>query len=491
MSLEYPDIDFGDIHIRDRLQFELKSDFTPHPTTKHNLYTQEFYIFLPEALQIHPGTYSKDEFYRDQTNYIRYKTPVFTFEELLDPKNSHSPLTILEKSTSKPECQVEIEYEIKLLGNIFRSTLRNKVQRHLDNENIELLCSHIQNFRALYQKLWDNYNEQWKDNSVDMHFRYVDEFISNTINAYLVNVLKTIRSLQLDQSLDKRITGILISENKRRDQQQEQIKSSNPEEFILYRRGLLNKFVGGALLLSTNRFSLKKAVGTIIAAYSAGIAMLIFLILFIWISEVFHINSTPFVIATVFFYILKDRIKEGLKQISYRKAPEWFPDYTTNILSPDEHKTLGTLKESYSLLSVKQIPKDIQALRNKEFHTVLEYFIRPEKVIYHKKIMSIANLHKHPFTRRQGLNLIYRFNIQHFIQKASNPYHSFTTVDLETEALVTRELPKVYHLNIIIRNTFIQKDLTQKAELKKYRIVIDKNGIRRVEQIPETSSEGL
>ena len=56
-----------ELHVRDAYQFELKSDLFVDQESKKREFTQDFYLFIPQALQINTNTYSKDEFYRDQT----------------------------------------------------------------------------------------------------------------------------------------------------------------------------------------------------------------------------------------------------------------------------------------------------------------------------------------------------------------------------------------------------------------------------------------
>ena len=74
----------GEIHARDHLQFELKTEFSINPHLKQNIYKQEIFIFIPNSLQINANTYSKQQFYLDQTNLIRYKTPLLKIAELID-----------------------------------------------------------------------------------------------------------------------------------------------------------------------------------------------------------------------------------------------------------------------------------------------------------------------------------------------------------------------------------------------------------------------
>ena len=92
MNSFWNDLYYEDIHFRDNLQFELETDFAPVRNVEQNISTQEFYFFIPAALQIDPHTYSKEQFYKDRTNLIRFKTPEFSFYDLINKNNQQSPL---------------------------------------------------------------------------------------------------------------------------------------------------------------------------------------------------------------------------------------------------------------------------------------------------------------------------------------------------------------------------------------------------------------
>jgi len=475
-----------DIHFRDQWQFELKSDFLPHPSLKESTHTQEFFLFVPDSLQINPETYPKDFFYQDQTNLIRFKTPVFTLKNLIDPEEEKSPIFRihhLQRSKISEANRETLENELKLLGNIVRSALRLNVQMILKateySSLVQKLCEDIKNFKKVYRSLSLSFHQNWMDPAIDSHFSYVEEFINKSIHYYLISLKK---NLPEDIPILDEVILQEIEESEKLDL--EPLMGAGEalhNEYILYRRGLLNKFVVDVLLLTCNRYSFLKTYQNIIGAIAAAIAMLFFFILYVWQSQIVVINSTAFVVITVILYVLKDRIKDGIKEISYKMAFGLFPDYTTQILSPNKKITLGKLKESFSFASEESLPQEIILARNREFHFVLESFKRPEQVLYHKKTVTITQNPEFERGRRHGLNIIFRFHIQRFLAKASDPNYSYTTLDKTTKELVEMELSKVYHLNIILRNTYISDDLSQKVELKKYRIVVDKNGIKRIE----------
>lgn len=495
------EFEVGEIFRRDKWQFELKSEFSPSPKLKKNVYKQEFYFFIPNTLQINEDSYSMKQFYHDQTNLIRYKTPEFTFQELLDPNNILSPIvriTSASHDSRSPGAIDLIEDELKMLGNIVRSSLRKRVGEILNmiySENkdifddVHALCLDIMALRSAFSVLESEVSHIDGNLILHSHFYYTDEFINSSIRFYLTGLLEHIRSVELNRSIEinHELSKLIIQETEYGDQTAAKIQGKEKleaeEEFVFYRRGLLNKFILDALLLHTSRQMVYKRYSNIIAAISAGIAMLFFFILFVWQGTVFIINSIPFIVITVLLYIVKDRIKEGIKNLSYQQFHRWFPDFTTEIRSPDEKYDLGSIEESYSFIQENELPREIISMRHREFHAVLEAIKRPERVLYYKKKITLFHPPKGIDERRNALIIIFRFNISHFVHKADNPFHAHLKLDAKTNEIVKQRLPKVYHLNIILKNSYIDENLTIKEEFKKFRLILDKNGIKRLEQL--------
>lgn len=490
------ELEAGEIHQRGQYQFELKSDFFLSSQRK-NIYTQEFYLFIPNTLQINEDSYPQSLFYRDQTNLIRYKTPSFTLKELSN--NPLSPLVELQKIPRLPSDEKKLEVivdKLKLLGNTIRSALREEIyfliNSLLKNESIfprlEQMCAELtelwETFLSL-QKKWISLLEKKEGRK---QLLYVNEFISNTIHYYFIGLLEKLReSASLDrEKSDSLICAMLVQEGQRRKifLQEPTLKGKDTihNEFILYRSRLLDNFVLDTLLLNTVRSSLDTRFRNLIGAISAGIAMLFFLIFFAWQGKLFLINSLSFILLTVLLYVIKDRLKEGFKTLSYRQFSKWFYDYSTEIRSPDNRIYLGKLKEAVSFIQEKRIPENIKRIRNREFHAILETVHRPEQVIYYKRQLILFGNSLRTDPQKNALNILFRFSIEDFLRKADDPFHDYVDLNLETFQLSKTKLPKVYHLNIIMRGTFSEKGLW-KEELKKFRLILDHNGIKRVEHL--------
>ena len=499
----------GNIHLRDKWQIELKSEFVPNVSLKKNTYTQEFYLFIPNSLQINEETYPNDQFYRDRTNFLRYKTPEFSLKDLIDKEKSKSPLTRLYSLLHSHQCEeayLEVEDELKLLGNVFRSSVRERVKEIVNKvrsnspikTDIQHLCEEIQKLHQAFNKAQSSFIKKWKIEKLNSNFFYTDEFISTTINYYLTGLLSEIRDRLPDAPSESTepLLHILEAERQYRTKILHEPSITDEDsvsnEFILYRSSLLNKFILDALVLNTKGTTVKKQYGNLIGSISAGIAMLFFFVLFVYQGQVLIDTSLTFIILTVFLYILKDRIKESLRQGSYKRLSKWFYDYSTAIFAPYNTQNLGKLNERVSFLDESHLSEDIKEIRNSEFHDILETIKRPEQVIYYKKILMLLKPIADKDVRRQSLNLIFRYNIHYFLSKADNPTHDYLKVDPQSFKFIRATLPKVYHINIIMKNTFLDKDLNQIVELKKFRLVIDKNGIKRIElPNPSQNNRGL
>lgn len=495
----------GDIHFRDSLQFELKSEFLINPKIKNNIYKQEFFVFIPDALTINPKTYSKEQFYLDQINLIRYKTPKLSLKELIRKSNTRSPLIRLSSLQHEPltdELIRKMSDELRLLGNIFRVELRNKTQKlinelkankpsiktHAFQDQINTLQGELLTLRSIFGHIQFSLPPNYSHTILKHHIRYIDEFISYTIDYNLTRLLKFLREIKPYnwREIDHDLCELIIKEKNYRTSHAFGPKTPKTSpyyrESILYRLGLLDKFVLEALRLQSNRYSFEERHGHLLGSAAAGIAMLLYMLLF-WQSTSFGVNSLPLVLLVVVLYILKDRVKEGLKRFYYREAYRWFPDYSTEIKSLKGYK-VGTLKENFSFIEANQLPEGFLDIRNREFHEELQALHRLENIIQYKREVSLEPHISTLAGRRREITMIFRFNLYRFLQKAHDSLQPFLTIDYATLDINKQMLPKVYHINIIIRNTYLKSNLEPKSEIKKFRVVVDKDGIKRVEQIP-------
>lgn len=490
----------GEIHLRDPLQFELKSAFLVYPRIKKTIYKEEIFIFIPSPLQINGQSYSKEQFYLDQTTLIRYKTPSLSLEELANINLTDSPLSHLQRYLSSSTQFFPLKAfsdELKLLGAIFRTSLRSRFQaihhqamkemgREVSEEMVVSLCHHASHIRTQFHLLKEEAQRQLShESSLMRQVRYIDEFMSVTLEHFLTLLLHTLRSMSLSYSKGEgEIFQIVERERhyRRIHQLGPKVPLNTPfsEETFLHRQGLLNRFVMEALQLQCQRFSLEETQGHLLGALAATLAGSVYVALLAWHNPGTVTYSLPILLLLVFFYVLKDRIKEAFKSAFYKQAHRWFPDYSTEIRSPRGVR-IGRLNESASFVSVENLPEEIFHARRERFHEELQGLQRQESILQYKREVALS-LPSSPTRRRQALTTLFRFNLHRFLYHASPTSHPSLSLDLETGEVSTHVLPKVYHLNVLIRTCHVQDGKRGPWEMTAVRLIIDRNGIKRIEK---------
>lgn len=503
MDRFWEEFENGEIHCRDKWQFELKSEFVPIAGQKQSGYIQEFFIFIPDALHVNSETYSKSDFFKARTSLIHLVTPELTFDELLDLNHLRSPLAQLKNlqaSIQQKASMQAMEMELKLFANVFRGTLRNAVypliqdletakteQEFLNcDTKIHRLLNDIQHI----QQAFDQQKEEilkYPEGLVLLHFfEYIRDVMSISLNSSIASLLEAVRHKAQPslQACDSELSKLLLREKAYREKELKEPdafdKDGVQNEGVLYQSGLLNKFILDALFLKTERQATDEKFRSLIGSFAAAIAMLLYLLLFIWQGAIFVINSLPFMLFTVLIYVVKDRIKEELKSLSYKHVFKWFPDFTTKISLTEDSNTIGKVQESFSFISEKEVPIEVSQLRNQGFQSYLEMIRRQEKVIYYKKKVIILDRMD---AQLKGLKTIFRYDIHSLLVKGSNAYEPYVTLDSETLELTRIMLPKVYHINIVLKNYYTTSDLKEKIEYRKFRLIVDKEGIKRIESL--------
>ena len=500
----FEEIHEGEIHLRDKYQLELKSEYSPAQNRGEPSYTSEFFLFIPSQLQINSDFYNKNQFYRDVTSLIRYKTPMISLDEIIDPHNIRSPLNVLEQQMGI-DGHVELKdalFEFKLLGNIIRSQLRNRVRditqslanMHQDNIPqiilmIDHLCSNISDVKKVLKRFSHPFF------SVELHkpmrsaWEYTNEFLSVTLEHYLSNLLDVIRRLDYKEfaHVDEKLCTLIKNEEDFRKRKklgtQFDPKDSEALSKAIYRISLLNKYIFDVLFLVIKRKEPSKRFTHIAASVAAGLAMSVYLILFTMQGKDFVIDSTAFIVFSVLLYIIKDRLKEGLRALSLRLASKFFPDYTSMIQTPDSQETIGQLSEYFSFIENGNIPSDIKKVRENGFRDELDSIKRQENVIYYRKDVNIWPTAVKANKRLKKVNDIFRYNMSQYLLKASNATDIYPFFNPETENIEEINCSRVYHINIILKKTYIIQGNKKRIAFDRFRVILDKEGIKRVEKL--------
>ena len=89
------------------------------------------------------------------------------------------------------------------------------------------------------------------------------------------------------------------------------------------------------------------------------------------------------------------------------------------------------------------------------------------------------------------LKNVHRIDISPFLSKLDNPTVPISYFDSDGSAM-TAQAPKVYHINIVIRYEvkFGEGDASRRVDYERYRLVVNKNGIVRMEKVVDMGRLG-
>lgn len=515
----YTDDDIFDerISAHDRYQFEMKLDYKFHRGLKRQRYIIETYLFIPPNLGIHSENYSSVEFYRSVQNYIRFKTPVMGLEQIV-AQNDQSLLTQMERRLrrllERPSRRREDRfiYEGKLLACVFRSALRENIHLILDKwkdwerlsdksllvEEIEgLICQLservgrlVDRFRQLGHQLFSvGISER-----VRSSYQLIDEFLSLTVETYHYQLLERIDRMESGEFRDilfRRVRRIILEEERYR-RRKGYLSVIDPEDrgnaLFLYRHSLIKKYVSSILFLETNFRNPVRWWNQVFYAIAAGIAMFFATVVGFYAQAFFPNFSLPLLFAFVVIYMFKDRLKDFFREFFSRVLSARFYDRRIEILDPSYSVLVGFCREKFSSLLFHQLPVSIQELRRLDSLPALNVEERGEAIFQYRREVDLHSMEVFRHHERvAGLNDIFRFNIRPLLFRMDDPYHRIPFVREGSDRIHYIEVAREYHLNVIF--CFHVFGEVQSTRYRRLRVVLNQEGILRVEQIdPEEFS---
>ncbi|HAT73185.1 MAG TPA: hypothetical protein DCS63_10255 [Elusimicrobia bacterium] len=502
------------IKLHDKHRFEIKLDIDLDAAARSS-YEVETYFFVPRALNVGPHNYNKEKFYNSSQRYIRFRTPKMSLGKLCDPSLKTSPLNRVREDLSKvlsgagdQALAVNICNELRLLGCIIRGEIRDYVkifvgglatygaavpaaQRRLFvGEGLENFLGDLKNLETALASL----KAELSDPAVPLKVRetaaFFDEYVSLILEEYLTLLVEALRNnpgaRARFEDVERGLLGIVTAQNRYRQAMKypSVMVPGSTNEVLIYRRGVLKKFISGVLYLKAE-FSEWEGLTQVFFGLAAGAAMLFAVLVTLYFQSRYAMNSMPFVLAVVISYVFKDRIKDWLKLLFSKSLTRWISDRKIDILdSSGGGERIGLLKEAFTFLSDRDIPPGIARLRRLDNITSVDEEGKPERVFkYKKEIVLYPEVIIKSHERRRDLNDIMRFNIRELIAQADDASVDYPYIDPATGDILVAACARVYHLNMVIKYTYYDRDEHVTIHYERIRIVVNKDGIVRLEDV--------
>lgn len=479
--------------IHDQFSIEFKVGFVTRRKLRRNDFSVYMWIFVPNALDINPSTYSKANFYRDVKSNVRLITPRYLLRDIVGGEESPASRLrkAMERMASDPTRTAIAEYEtqIKIFAAIVKSALREEVQHICSgdqrNEDIcflcEAYCKNISQILTTYRNLRQIINTPTITPDVRGSFSYGDEFMSYMLNQ---STLRLLRWLQQGQGCFakqvERLSELIRDEEQYRESMNYLVARRNDpleNRDLIYSHGVLKKYVESALYLRVPKKRDGVMIEQIYLSIAAGLSMIFATIVSFYFQQRFGNFTWPFFLVLVISYMGKDRIKELARYyFAHRKGSKYY-DNKAKISIGD--RTIGWIKEGVDFLQRSKIPTEVMRLRQQQPITPAEQHIQDDKVLLYRKWVHIdrEQLAAHNVYHTDGINDIIRLNVNNLIQKMDNPYISLPRLDEENN-LYRIECKKVYFLNIVMQYQF-----DGKTDYKRFRVSLSRNGVESIKEI--------
>ncbi len=495
------------VKLHDKYQFERKLDYELHPDKKTH-YQISTYIFIPKTLGIDERHYSKADFYRDVQNYIRLKTPNLILRDFTT--NSSSPLITINKIVSQenwaitPNCNERLTTAFKFLSAMLKSSIRDhinliqkriteappKAKIHLIIHNlVEEFLVETEKIANAYRATFTVFNLPNVEGQTFEAYKLADESISLLIEESAVEMFQIVAEyIKSDDKIafQEALSNRAIAETKYRKSRgyRSVLKNKSMNEEFIFRVSELKKHASSVLFLSTDVHREGVGLEQLLFAVAAGLSMIFATITAFYFQQKYGNFTFSFFVALVVGYMFKDRIKELIRSLFSKYLQNILFDRRIIIRTLDDKHRLGILREKVSFVRETDIPKKILSVRNRDRFDVASLDGRTEYVIqYSKDITLFTKTFKSAFADILGItaiNDIMRYNIAAYLKKMGEPIQNRPY--LKDGQLDTALCHKVYHLHLVSKYTTVSSQ--KEKSYKHTRLVLDQEGIKRVEHIP-------
>lgn len=462
-------------------------------------YGVEVFLFTPTALGLTRERYGVKGFLHDTQSYTRCDLCALPLAKLVDPACTISPINRLNKLlgnmvTERDLDETKVLYELKALVNLHHDELR--ARRDLFRQQLKsgLPESGLRDYLAAYQRDHEalvgavrSYYPTLVDPRVPevvrQALRLADEGISIKAEKELHHLCLLLEEFSQPTELIAPIEEMIAGEqNYRRLMEFASVAGpdySVQNEAYVYRESNLKKWAQSSTYMTEEAAKTPARLGQVLASLAAALAMAFAVGSAVITQMFFDMNSLPWAILIIVSYMLKDRIKELVRNALINLIPTMVADRVVRLTDPRGGEDVGRSRERVRFFESGEAPPDIRNMRrhrSDSFRAILP----PERVIQFSKVLLLDSeklMKNHQ--RVVGLKEIIRINLGSWLGQMDDPVDELFTL-VEGQRRVVKTL-RVYHINMIVRLT--ERINEQACGLFKYRVILTRNGIERVELV--------
>lgn len=320
--------------------------------------------------------------------------------------------------------------------------------------------------------------------------RLVDEYMSLNIEEYLRRMVVHLAVLAKQSEHDdlrRRLMDVVVADEayRRSHNLSSIIEPGSDNEEYTHRLSLLKKFCQNILFLRVQRSQARKAWEEVFLAVAAGAAMAVALSITLAAHSQFQQVSFNFFIIAIVSYILRDRMKDGLRNFLYRRAGKYLYERNTRILDPVTDDEVGVCQERVDYGSDVKVPPEVQRLRSRDDLVLAVQSELKESVIRYRKVIKLNSeiLPRLGDGMTTGITDIIRLNVDRLLYDMDDPEYIIDYVDMEDMSVEQLRAAKSYRIDVAFRFE-VNNGSAQVRATRLVQLVIDRNGIKRMHQGP-------
>ena len=468
---------------------------------KRNDYRLSLYFFFPHSFAITGHTYDPSTFFSQTKAYLRFNTPSFSVEELLNEESPASPLTRiagLVRTRMHGDGDIDrnlFEREAKMLGSVYKSLLRDFTLQHRPliaagdmsepewaelKERIALLGRPSERVHELCEYLHEVGHQETEE--ILSLAKLTDEHMSLLMEKYFSALLVDIQE-HTDDKLAKLMTRMIAREEKYRSRQgypsclPEEPDEREKEEYV-YRQKVLKNYSRSALFFHAERRNVRQRIEHFLYALAAGLAMAVATSIAFFGQTWFGSLTTSLFVVLVIGYMIKDRIKESVRDMLRRKVARRMSDRLSVVHDPKGHRKIARITERASFARPRKLPAQVHNLRDRgRFEQLLDDEREEHVLLYEKRARVSAKRVAQYHHRIDGLVDIDIINLDPFL-RALSTQSGMLPIVTGKKHLHFEKVQRIYHLNLIVA---WEHGDTQLA--RRFRLVVDRGGIKRIEPV--------
>jgi len=511
------------VEIHDHEQLEVRVDYGIGSDVIGQRYQVDAYFFVPRNVGVNRGNYPREDFYADVTALMRLDAVALPLERLASTDDPASPLFQLAqalvsyRTSPRPPPSQSLVVPVKLYAYLFGEAVKAESKR------LRQMCRRLEAgdeagrknaldelgaaLGRIKQGLWAYRNlrgafwpfEQLCHHSFVEAMRTADEFMSLFLEERLAMLVEAIAAMPhlYDGSgfvarARQLVTAVAAGEDAYRAKfGYLRFAHGAPHggEFFTYGTSYLKKAVHQALYLDFRSVKnqdlfFRNAVAAVAAALGA-----------IWafatqlpatLANLPATTQALLFFAAVGAYVTKDRIKALANEFltsRLRKHDHAFWLQGTSLSAVGLGMLRIRLREAMRYLTSSEVPESVlrQRLSRRTLRRA-EAFL--EEVIHYRKELDLT-AEDEALDPPEGYRLrdILRINLRHFLVRLDEPIDRVAYYDTDKHAFAWAELPKVYHLNLVLELKRVDKTKLVQERIEHLRVVLNKNGIVRVEKV--------